>query len=392
MDADLPVISGAALICPLGCDLEEVARKLWAADADRDYPPIPLSPMERPVLRVEQFDARQFLADKKTVRFMSRETRFAVCTLQFCLADAAVRVDQTHAADDIAFYAGTGSGGIDIEQIEKLLLHSVNQQTGRFDLERFGREALNQLNPLTSFKILPNMPPAVAAIYAGVKGSNLIFNPWEGHALLAFREAVWAIRCGRERLVLCSGSDCKTHTNALLTFAEYGLLENSGVILSEGSACVALESLRDARNRKAPLCCTVRGVTHRSHVLPDNLGYACAAELFAELMTAVLAESALTPADIDLILGSGDLHGENDAAELQAIQQVTGPSCPVRFPKKRMGNAVAAAGMMHLALAAHLLKTGRLPNGERCRRILINSFGPGSELFCIILEAVCNAS
>ncbi len=387
-----PVITGVSIICSLGVDFDRVIRRILHGK-DR-FSTIPFESrllQNRRVAVVEDFNPRDHVKDGKTLRFMSRETRFAVCALVRCLEDAGVIVNETYDESDIALFAGTGSSGMDLADIENLLDNASNDDTGLFDPRKFGQVALNRLNPLTSFKILPNMPPSVAAIQAGIKGANLIFNPWEGNALLALFEAMHEITSGRERIVFCGGSDCKTHSNAFLAFMEYGLLGNEREpVLSEGSAWLAVETYFGAKKRNAEIYCNIKHISHRSNTSWSEAAgltydYPCSESLFSDMIEEALDESGLTPNDIDVIVSSND-GGKNDPMENRVIRKRFNDR-PVLSPKKVIGNAFAASGIMNVSLAAFLLKNGSALIQREIHRILVHSFAPGSEQFCIVLEA-----
>ncbi len=393
MENHSPVIAGVSIICSLGLDLDDVIRRILHGESRFSTLPFESRLLEsRRVALVEDFNPRDHVNDAKSLRFMSRETRFSVCALVRCLKDAKVTVNETYGAGDIALFSGTGSSGINLDDIQNLLDNAANDETGQFDPVKFGQVALNRLNPLTSFKILPNMPPSVAAIQAGIKGANLIFNPWEGNALLALSEAMHEVTSRREEIVFCGGSDCKTHSNAFVTFIEYGLLNDEREpVLSEGSAWLAVEACSRAEQRNADMYCKISHISHRSTISWSETSglmydYPCSEPLFKDMIKEALRESGLAPKDIDMIVSSND-GGKNDPMENHVVRQIF-DDCLVISPKKIIGNAFAASGIMNVAIAAYILKHGSAFPEREIHRALVHSFAPGSEHFCIVLEAL----
>jgi 3-oxoacyl-[acyl-carrier-protein] synthase II len=386
MDRYNPVITGISSICSLGHHPEDTLERLLKNDSNFSKVQFKSKVFQdRRVAFVQDFNIRNYIKDRKTLRFMSKETQLSVCGVLLCLADSGITVNETYDENEIALFAGTGSSGMNLDDIENFLNNTTDDNTGLFSPQKFGQDALYKLNPLTSFKILPNMPPAVAAIYSNIKGDNLIFNPWEGNALLALYEALHEIYFGRANIVICGGSDCKTHSNAFITFAEYGLLEKGDIVLSEGSAYVCVESHECAMKRNAAPYCSIRNITHRSCPGPPPYSISSSEKFYAEIIEKALADSGLEPGDIDLVITSDDVNVNIDDAENNVIRN-TFDHCVVLSPKKNIGNAFAAAGFLNVAIAAYILKH-RLPVQEKkIHRILVTSFSPGSEKFVMIFE------
>jgi|GEM_PF-4852399 len=372
------VITGASAVCSLGYRLDHIVENLLGRKTH--FSPVPFKSRffrDRRVARVPDGYPR---STNRTLRFMSDETRFAVAACLDCIEDAGLR--NAYPPEEIDLFAGTGCSGLHLESIANLLEHSASPDTGMFDPGAFGETAIYKLNPLMSFQILPNMPAAMCAVTAGIRGRNLVFNPWEGNALQTLFEACLEIRAGRSKLVLCGGSDCKTHSNAFITFYEYGLLQESEVVLSEGSAYLAVESREFAERRKHDYYCTIRHMHHLSYTgtYPGHHP----GTFQEEMIKTALAESGLAPGDIDLVISSSDHTPNADMIEKKALSLFF--TCPVLAPKQVIGNAYAAAGMIHVAIATHILKENCRVDGNPVRRIFITSFAPGSEKFCIILE------
>lgn len=378
-----PVITGVSTVCSLGCDLDQILESLL--NEAQCFSSIQFSSdffKNRRVALVNDCNLTDITLDEKSLRYMSQETRFAVLACLLCLKDAGI--NDTFDKNQIALFAGTGSSGIQLDTTEKLLLHSVSPDTGLFDPGLFGKTALYKLNPLVSFQILPNMPAAMCAIVADIRGKNLVFNPWEGNALLALYEAWFEVRSGRSAIVLCGGSDCKTHSNAFLAFSEYGLLNGSDVVLSEGSGYLAIEEEQSAKHREQEIYCAIRYMHHQSCPGSEATGGESTVSFYMEMIQTALNESKLSPQDIDLVISSNDFTSQADTMENKAIANFF--SCPIISPKKILGNTYAAAGIIHLAIASQVIKDGIHIEGRQINRIFITSFAPGSEKFCTILE------
>lgn len=386
MNDDAIVITGVGALCSGGLTMDEAVSSLLSMKTSFQ-PPSFVSDVfsSRKIAPVAGFLPEKYISDAKILRFMSRETLMAASAAVICLQDSGIKVGATIGEYDIALFSGTGSSGLDFRDIGNMLDNSADDISGLFDAVKFGKTGINRLNPLTSFKILPNMPLAAVAMITGIKGSNLVFNPWEGNALLALTEAISEIKAGREKIVLCTGSDCKTHSDAFVALEEYGIFNDSDIVLSEGSACVAVEARASALERNAVINCVMKGLTNISLTSSGTCSYSYSEEIYTDCMSRVLAASDLVPHDIDLIISSNDMNKANDAAENSAIGK-TFDSPIVLSPKKILGNAFAASGFISVAISAYILGKSIPVNGRTPSRILINSFSAGSEIFSIILE------
>ena len=388
MTEAIPVITGAGAVCSLGVDMNAIINRLWSGRSNFSAVPFASAVFgHRRVALAQNFDLNGEVSEGKMLRFMSRETLLAVGALRRCMADAGIIADRTYAGGDMALFAGTGISGIELNEMENMLRDSTDEVTGLFDPIRFGRDGIARLNPLTSFRILPNMPPAVAAIQGGIRGRNLVLNPWEGSALTALEEAWWEIHAGRERIVFCGGSDCKTHSDAFLTFTEYGLLGQGDMVLSEGSAYLALENLQSACQRRAVPYCRIRALIHRSLDVPEPWKTMRNETFCRDMIAEALAVGRLQAQDIDLVFSSGDFHPVNDACERQVLEAIFGDT-PILAPKEIIGNTFAAAGLLNTAIGAFILGCRPAAEGRHIERLLITSFAPGSEQFCLVLESL----
>lgn len=414
--ASKPLVCGVGIVSPAGVSPAGVVEAVLKGSVEFCRPPFESARFaDRRVALVEGFDSREFIKPRRAARYMSRETQFAVGALSLCLNDLSVRSGfERHAApgadpdfgdassDDAmsgrsmawvegcpwadpyetALFAGTGSSGISLDDIMPMLNNSCDPLTGRFDISRFSSHGLGKLNPLTSFRILPNMPPSVAVIYGGVKGENLIFNPWEGSAVAALAEGMAALGEGRCRLALCGGSDCKTHSDAFITFEEYGFFETGNFVMSEGSAYLALLPGTTLLSNGFRPYCRIAGMASMT-VRGDSMACEMGAEECTGLIEGALDSAGTSAREIDLVISSQDF-GSGDIAEASALDELL-PGVRTVHPARVLGNAVASAGYFSLSLGSAMLESVE-PLVPGVGRVLVNSFGFGSEKHCVVLE------
>lgn len=381
---------------PLGLNPASVVSAVLEGRSNFSPPPFRSSHFSgRRVALVENFDPRAFISPSRAVRFMSRETQFAVAALDLCLSDLSGRTGFKKGdsaagnpacpwADpyEIALFAGTGSSGISLDDIMPMLGNSCNPDTGRFDPLIFSKQGLKKLNPLISFRILPNMPPSAAVIHGGVKGENLIFNPWEGSAMSGFREGIHALAEKRSRLVICGGSDCKTHSDAFIAFEEYGFFKSGPFVMSEGGAYLAMYLEEPGRPQVLHPYCRVAGMASMT-VCGCTLAAPMNENMCEGIMEEALGSAAILASDVDIVLSSQDFSSQ-DRDEAAAINRIF-PRARVLHPRKFLGNAIAAAGHFSLSIGSAILDSSE-KGLSALRRIMVNSFGFGSEKHCVILE------
>jgi 3-oxoacyl-(acyl-carrier-protein) synthase len=383
----IPVVTGISAICSLGHTPSDVTAKILRRQSRFQASGYSAPALAgRKIAPADGFDPKKILQKGKSHRYMSRETNLAACALFLCVENSGIQVNETYRDNEISLFAGTGSSGLDFSYIQKMLDHSANETTGLFDALRFGEAGISRMNPLVSFKILPNMPVTVGAIETSIKGRNLIFNPWEGNALMALNEAVHDIVSKCAAVVFCGGSDCKIHSDAFIAFTEYGLFERSGVVMSEGSAYLSVENGELARDRGAHIYCGIKSITSKSVAPDDLIGYIPSPELYTVIMDEALRDAGYSARDIDLVIDSNDFNEANDEAENMAIANIFGPVATIS-PKKIAGNTFAASGYISLAVAAQIIDMNIAVNAP-INRIMINSFANGSEKLCIIVESI----
>ncbi len=173
----------------------------------------------------------------KTRKFMSE------ATLLGCLAGR--EAWETAALEDrvpserIGIFAASGLTSADHLAAEEMLALCVDA-TGMFSPRLLGERGLAQMNPLHSFKILPNMPPCILAMLLGIRGPNLVFNPSEDQAAAALLEGVRAVAEGEADAALVGAADAPSSPPVLAFLHQSGRLQ-ANEWASPGAAYLVLE-------------------------------------------------------------------------------------------------------------------------------------------------------
>ncbi len=178
-----------------------------------------------------------------------------------------------------------------------------------------------------------------------------------------------------------------------------------GGVLGEGAGMVLLENYPEARRRGARIYGRILGWGISNATSPLNVRAA-----FASAMEQALRMSKLRPASIDYICAHAPGIKITDREEVKAIKQIFGRHAyhiPVSSIKGTIGNPLAAAGPLQLICTLQAMEhqyvpptlnysepdpaldLDFVPNRGRTARLktaLVNSFGIGGGVACLIVE------
>ncbi|HEX7599027.1 MAG TPA: beta-ketoacyl synthase N-terminal-like domain-containing protein, partial [Polyangia bacterium] len=150
----------------------------------------------------------EFLADRKSIKYMGLCTQMAVLAAGRALRDAGLADASTaRERQDSALFVATGPIAFDLEQA----LKSIGAE-GATDLIALRQEGLRRCHPLLPFKMLLNMPLGLVSITFGIKGPNFILYPGADQGACALAHALRGLRQGRFSRALVGGS---AHTLSL---------------------------------------------------------------------------------------------------------------------------------------------------------------------------------
>jgi len=180
-----------------------------------------------------------------------------------------------------------------------------------------------------------------------------------------------------------------------------------GFVMSEGAACLVLESLAHASARGATVLGIVRGCGeksdsfHRTRSNPDG-------GAIIKAMRNAIADAGLEPADISYVNAHGTGTPENDKMETLGMRAVFGDNTPpISSNKSMIGHTLSAAGAIEAAFSLLAIRNGILPptinhdepdpaitldvvpnvaREARVTHVLSNSFGFGGQNVCLVLS------
>lgn len=288
------VVTGIGMITPLGSTARETAAA-WSAgrSASRQtLPELAGTPLENAgVAHPPKFDIAARLGGRRMMKYMSEAAALGCAAAREALdaADAKKRF----ASERMGLYAATGLAAASVDNIRATLEVSIDE-SGRFSERLFGARGLAVTNPLISFKILANMPPCLISVMEGIKGPNLIFTPWEGHAGAAILEAWIAVRDGLVDCALTGAADSAAHASTLVFLRQSGFLRD-GEFPATAAAYLFFERAETAMRDGREIIAVIEDVAmNGSDAIPSDPLSARMGRLYAAAPPVLMAIESMT--------------------------------------------------------------------------------------------------
>jgi 3-oxoacyl-[acyl-carrier-protein] synthase II len=379
------VITGIGIICPLGRGIQKVTTDYQAnINPFRISSELSNTPFAHRKLGLVTEPFPPECKKSKLHKFMSRESELAFVACHDALQDA--KIDNGfYNPYRIGLYVASGMTSGNISDILPAIQNSLDENNS-FSLGLFGKKGLKTINPILSFKILNNMPLCLVSIGFGIKGPNLIFNPWEGESAQAVIEGIQSVQNGSVDCAIVGATDTKINLLGLMFLQQIGLLDKNEqkqrMIPAEGACFMVLESMETAQKRNAAIYARFTG-WGTSTIHEPTWKYPAKYDSLQKTISQTLNQT--TANKINLIYSSFDGNEESHSAEKQAFHNIFGNNnIPIKYPKVSIGNLFAASTLLALGLAASDIK-----KNEHNKAILIDSFGVGSTVGAFLLESIC---
>ena len=194
-------------------------------------------------------DVIPWLKSPKTKKFMGKQDQLAVIAAGRALRDAGI--EEGALLEGAGVYLCVGYIPFEQQDLEPLVRDST--AAGRFCMERFSAEGLEQVNPLLTFRCLPNMPIFHVSMNFGIQGTYFITYPGVGQYYLALERAVGDLRRGVVDLALVGAvadQDNFLVRHQLRRFSSSGAgSEPDWSVVPDSAGCLCLE-LEDSVRRR----------------------------------------------------------------------------------------------------------------------------------------------
>jgi 3-oxoacyl-[acyl-carrier-protein] synthase II len=258
----------------------------------------------------------------------------------------------------------------------------------------------------------------------GTRGAPIAISTACATGASAIQLGVEAIRRGEAEAALAIGADGTVQPEALIRFSLLSALSSrnddparasrpfeksrDGFVMSEGAACLVLESLAHARARGARVLGILRGCGEKSDSFHRTRSNPSGEAIITAMRNAV-ADAGLQPADISYVNAHGTSTPENDKMETLGMRAVFGDSAPpISSNKSMIGHTLSAAGAIEAAVSLLAIRDQVLPptinhdepdpaitldvvpnvaREARVTNVLSNSFGFGGQNVCLVLGA-----
>lgn len=405
-------ITGLGVISPVGNDIETFWKNLRnGVSGIHEIENFDASDHSvRIAGEVRDFHMEDFIADRKAIRHMDRDSRFALAAAIMAARDAKLSMDDEN-PDRSGVIVGTGIGGI---------------ETQEKTIENIERRGAGKCNPFAIPMMIANMPSAEISIHFGLMGPVLTDVTACASGTNAIGLAARMIAYGDADIMLAGGTEAACVSSPVAGFAAMKALSErecapeeascpfdkrrDGFVMGEGAGILVMEEWEHAVKRGAHIYAELAGYGSNGdayHITAPRPG----GELQYKCMKKALGDAGVTPDEVDYINAHGTSTHLNDLNETNAIKELLGERAykvPVSSTKSMTGHLLGAAGAVEAIVCALSIRDGivhptinyrekdpecdldYVPEGERkvkVRTAMSNSFGFGGHNAVIVMKA-----
>jgi len=366
------VVTGAGVVCPIGLSLEQLAESLrmgrsgvrpLALYADPSLP-LPFGG------EVSGFDPRQFVRPRKALKVMSREIQLAFAAADMACQQAELKAKPVD-PERLGVVFGADLIPSDLEDL--VPTYRGCMANGRFEPQRWGPAAMEEMFPLWMLKYLPNMPACHIGIVHDARGPNNSLTLGDVSALSAMCEAVRVIERGAADVMITGGCGSWINPTNYLRMRSFEVSRRSenpaaacrpfdaardGMVPGEGAGALVIERRTTAETRGATVLARVLGFG--SAFEPHRPRGALRGTAIEKAIRLALADAGLEPDQVGHVNANGLSTRSDDMIEAQAIRRTLG-DVPVTAPKSFFGNLGPGSGMVELVVSLLALADRLVP-------------------------------
>ena len=328
-------------------------------------------------VKADQFEASRYVANRKSLKLMSKISQFAVAAADMALKQSGL---DTGKMDPARIGVCLGSAAAQ-SPVSRLARHFVSSSGADNDLDmnKFWTAGQAALDPMDYLKQLANMPACHVAINFQLMGPNNTIATACAAGTQAIGEAHRTIQRGDATVMLAGGADTRVHPDSLIRFALLGALSRrndspemasrpfdahrDGFVLAEGSGVVVLEDMDHAIKRSAPIYAEVVGYGSSSDAFRLTDGHP-EAKGSALAISAAMRDGGIKTSEVGYINAHGTSTMQNDRIETLAIKRVFGPDAyriPVSSTKSMTGHLISAAGAVEMIACVLAMQNRTVP-------------------------------
>jgi 3-oxoacyl-[acyl-carrier-protein] synthase II len=373
MQATEVVITGVGVVSPIGIGREAFWDALLAGRCGlgRVSPEIVSGMPPQLFGHVPNFEAKAYVANRKSLKVMSRDAQLGIAASVLACRDA-----------------GVADGNVDPERMGVVLGAdqicaplSESQDTyraccvnGQFDFSRWVSHGMPASYPLGLLRVLPNMIASHVSIAHDAHGPNNTIHEGEISGLLAVIESASVIQRGMADVMLAGGASSQMHP---LEFARRFVMggltsrhedpsaavrpfdaRRDGHAWSEGAAVVLLESRSHAEKRGARIHARLKGWSETFEPVDSNRNLSGSG--LSRAIAGAMNQASIKAGDLGHVKAHGLSTVRDDTVEARVLASML-PETPVTALKGQLGNAGAAGSVMELAAAVLAAESGCVP-------------------------------
>jgi len=319
---------------------------------------------------VTDFDPKQYVRPRKSLKVMSREIQMAFAAADLACVDADIEKNPVD-PERLGVIFGSDLAPCELSEITGAF-HAC-MVDGKFDFRRWGVAAMPTMYPLWMLKYLPNMPACHIGIAKDARGPNNSITLDDVSSLSALAEAARVLERGQADMIIAGGVGSRIHPMLMIRFSAMGLSRRSddpvgacrpfdalrdGMVLSEGAGSFVMETRHSADARGVPILARVLG--YASAFEPTRNGQGLRGTAIRRVIVGALAEAGLAPNDIGHVAAHGVSGLIDDQIEAEAIRDTLG-DVPVTAPKSYFGHLGPASGALETIVSVLSLQHGMVP-------------------------------
>ena len=366
------VVTGLGVVSPIGVGNEQFWTALVAGRSGISELP-EFAGKELPYRyggSVKNFDGKDYVQPRKTLKVMSREIQQAYGAAVIAVQEAQLPKGSV-APERLGVVLGSQLLDADLDDMREVYRHCLAD--GRFCEELWGEHAMKDLFPLWMLKYLPNMAACHIGIANDARGPNNTIVQGGVSSLQAIIEATLVIQRGHADVMLSGGSGSLT-TISRLPFRGWEQVSKwegdpaeamrpfdarrTGVVFGEGSGVFVLESREHAERRGAPILARIRGFSSRFE--PTSGSQPRSGTGVKSSIEGALRSAGMKPQEIGHVNAHGMGTITDDSVEAQGIQAALG-AVPVTAPKSFFGDLGGGSGAVEMAASVLALSKGLIP-------------------------------
>ncbi len=366
------MITGVGVVSPIGIGYEAMQQALFAG-ASGVRPLDVFNTAEFPVrfgAEVVDFDPKQFVTPRKSLKVMSRGIQLAFASAQMAISHADLTSSGV-SPDRLGVVFGAEMLYTEPEELVDAFRGCIIDR--QFIHARWNSQAMSELYPLWMLKYLPNMSACHIAIAHDARGPNNTIVLAEASSLQAIAEGARVIERGQADAMIVGGSGSRLHPMSWM-FRDNVLhtrrtddparlsrpfdAHRDGMVYGEGSASFVLESRAHAAARRAKILARVMSFANAFEARTP--GEPFQGRAIRSAITQSLRAARIEPGDLGHVNAHGLSTVQHDETEARAIRDTLG-DVPVTALKSFFGNLGAGGGAVEMIGSLVAFETGQVP-------------------------------